>query len=762
MADTSLYFDFLKRRDTVTPHMRKVATSATAMASALRVSTVISYAAITLLIAGFAGLIAHAIALVAALAPMLNLIGLIPVAALGAAAGIGTLIIATKGLGTALQEGAKGAEAYKKLTKAGKELVDALRAQKSRWEDLQRTVQKATFRRVGHDIRTLAALWLPMLKVQLAGMGQAWNVGFRNFAKLAKSKDFVKDVNVALGFTAAFMRRLALAWAPVISGFRHFAVVGATFLPGIGNWVREIAIRFDRWARAARESGKMAGWFATGLGVLRNFWIIVKNIGASIAAIFRAGNPAGYLGSWIAGTAALREWLESAEGQRKVSEALTTLRNVASMLVGVLAQLAVGLTTILAEGTSVSDSMAVLGVVSGFLADHLDELALVLPYLTALFLGFKTMQAVSMATAAASIPITIMQSIVMWKHTRALQANTRAMMAQTGATRRGIIAGIAHRTTTVANTVATTTATVATKVWTATTKAAAAASMLFTSAGRKAIATSIATRAAIIGATIATMAAAVATKVITAAQWLWNAAMMANPLGLIILAIIAVIAIIVLLWTKSAGFRNFFIGLWNHIWSFLKMIGSWFAGPFKNFFVNAWNGLIAALRAFNTFWINVWNGAIHLLRSFNTKVVGVWNAIIGFFKGLPGRIGGAVKGIWNGLVSSFRNAINNLIRMWNNFSLTLGGGSVLGFSIPSITLDTPNIPYLDVGGRVLETGIAVVHRGEHVIPSGAAMAGGNNYTINIHGVLGNPRETGRLVVESIKAYERANTARWRQ
>jgi TP901 family phage tail tape measure protein len=68
-----------------------------------------------------------------------------------------------------------------------------------------------------------------------------------------------------------------------------------------------------------------------------------------------------------------------------------------------------------------------------------------------------------------------------------------------------------------------------------------------------------------------------------------NTSFLASPIGLIVIAIIALIAVFVILWLKFAGFRNFFINAWNHIWSLLKAIGSWFAGPFTNFFVGIWN-----------------------------------------------------------------------------------------------------------------------------------------------------------------------------
>jgi len=55
------------------------------------------------------------------------------------------------------------------------------------------------------------------------------------------------------------------------------------------------------------------------------------------------------------------------------------------------------------------------------------------------------------------------------------------------------------------------------------------------------------------------------TKAWAAVQWLLNAAMSANPIGLIIIAIIALIAGIVLLWKNSETFRNIVMAVWEAI-----------------------------------------------------------------------------------------------------------------------------------------------------------------------------------------------------
>ncbi|MEV6800511.1 hypothetical protein AB0M91_19520 [Micromonospora rifamycinica] len=114
-----------------------------------------------------------------------------------------------------------------------------------------------------------------------------------------------------------------------------------------------------------------------------------------------------------------------------------------------------------------------------------------------------------------------------------------------------------------------------------------------------------------------------------------------------------------------------------------------------------------------------WGGKIV---AFKNDVQGAFNSIVSFFSGLPKRISRATSGMWNGLWASFKSTVNRIISHWNNLSFTIGGGTAFGQQIPSVTLGTPNIPYLAQGGIVRATPggrLAVVGEGgqdEAVIP----------------------------------------------
>lgn len=76
--------------------------------------------------------------------------------------------------------------------------------------------------------------------------------------------------------------------------------------------------------------------------------------------------------------------------------------------------------------------------------------------------------------------------------------------------------------------------------------------------------------------------AAMWTGVVTAAQWLWNAALTANPIGIVVVAIGALVGAFILLWKKSETFRDF----WKTIWAAIVKAAEW-----------AWDKIKGAVKA---------------------------------------------------------------------------------------------------------------------------------------------------------------------
>jgi TP901 family phage tail tape measure protein len=255
---------------------------------------------------------------------------------------------------------------------------------------------------------------------------------------------------------------------------------------------------------------------------------------------------------------------------------------------------------------------------------------------------------------------------------------------------------------------------------------------------------------------IGVVAAAIA--VATAAQWAYNLALAATGIPLIIAAILALVAVIVYLATKT----QFFQTIWKNVWGFMKAVGAWFAGPFAAFFVNTWNKITSSLNrakgqlstAINTiksFFVSWYNKSNEMISKIIAKGVQLYN----WFKALPGRIGGSLRNMFSGLWAGFRAIVNRIVGAWNNLSFTVGGGSFAGVSLPSVTVSTPNLPYLADGGIVTGPTVAMIGEGrqdEAVIPLDRLpeLAGNGDRPIVIELVPGGEREFRRWVNKTVR------------
>ncbi len=185
-------------------------------------------------------------------------------------------------------------------------------------------------------------------------------------------------------------------------------------------------------------------------------------------------------------------------------------------------------------------------------------------------------------------------------------------------------------------------------------------------------------------------------------------------------------------WIRTGAFLNIFTLLpriWARVMTWIvnraRQAGSWVIRAFWNV-VNWFRllpGRLHALGGRMFYWTQ--RAAIN---ARNWIVNAFWD-VVNWFRGLPGRIGNAASGMWNGIVDSFRAAVNWIIAAWNNLSLTIGGGTIyLPFGrrivLPTMTLNTPNIPFLAEGGTIAGAGSAIVgEAGPELInlPTGASV-----------------------------------------
>ncbi|MCD5419787.1 hypothetical protein LRS71_09495 [Rhodococcus pyridinivorans] len=223
---------------------------------------------------------------------------------------------------------------------------------------------------------------------------------------------------------------------------------------------------------------------------------------------------------------------------------------------------------------------------------------------------------------------------------------------------------------------------------------------------------------------VAGTALSTATKIWTGVQWALNAALNANPIGLIIAAVVALVAAVVLAYQNSETFRNIVQAAWEGIqtavsaaWEVLKAIFTAIWDFVGNILVGTFNTLVSVVSTvFNTIGAivsAVWTNVISPIFNFwHTMITGVlvpvlmflWNNVVTpVFNGIAGvirtvwdtvinvvftafragmdAIGAAANWLWTNVITPVWNGIAGTISfVWNSLILPVFDGIKAGMS----------------------------------------------------------------------------------
>lgn len=221
--------------------------------------------------------------------------------------------------------------------------------------------------------------------------------------------------------------------------------------------------------------------------------------------------------------------------------------------------------------------------------------------------------------------------------------------------------------------------------------------------------------------TAATKTASAATKVWTAMQWAWNAAMSANPIGLIIVAVVALIALVVVLWKKNETFRKIVIAAWNAVKK--TVIGVW--NGIKSAGLAVFNVLKSAVKTYIAVYKAIFTTIWKVTKAVFDKATGIVKSAFAVIKGIFNKGKDVFGSVFDTMHDSAKTIFNAIASLWNN---TVGK---LSFHAPSWVpglggkgFDVPDIPMMAEGGIVTQPTIAMIGEAgpEAVIPlSGGGM-----------------------------------------
>ncbi|WP_417556247.1 tape measure protein [Microbacterium sp.] len=204
----------------------------------------------------------------------------------------------------------------------------------------------------------------------------------------------------------------------------------------------------------------------------------------------------------------------------------------------------------------------------------------------------------------------------------------------------------------------------------------------------------VANTAAMVASKVALVASKVAMGAATAAQWLFNAALAANPIGLVIAAIAALVAGLVWFFTQTdlgreiwGNFVSFLGEAWTNIVNFVTSAVSGFVGWIQGIgsgFTSWWSGLWSGIGSFFAgLWQRMLDGGRALLMGYVGWLQGVGAAVSSWWSGLWSGIGSFFAGLWSGILDGarsllagyvgwIRGIVGGLASWWNSTWASVG------------------------------------------------------------------------------------------
>lgn len=154
----------------------------------------------------------------------------------------------------------------------------------------------------------------------------------------------------------------------------------------------------------------------------------------------------------------------------------------------------------------------------------------------------------------------------------------------------------------------------------------------------------------------------IATQIWTGAQVELDAAMDANPIGAVILAITALAAIAYVVYKNWSPISKFFVFLWDKgLKAPALAVAHWFAGPFVNFFVSAGHAIAAP---FTWLWHHILVPFGHGVNTALYPARVAFNLIKVLWLAEAKAMGIAAKWLWRNIFAKVWHGIEALTRAW--------------------------------------------------------------------------------------------------
>ena len=559
----------------------------------------------------------------------------LPALMLGAGQAVGVLKMATSGLGDAskaLMDGdfSKFAEATKDMDPAAVALAKSMGELGGQFKNIKRDVQGTALAGLAQPFSDLGNKLMPMVRQSFLTTAKGINVAATEVLRFGNSAQGISAFRTILNGTGDISYRLAASFG---AAGKAGIAMGAAVMPVAQKMGADIADGITGLSNAIlANQGKITAFADRGYALFKRLVGILVDLGKGI---YNIGKLSGSLGSFM-GTGledaarSFKDWTESAAGQQKITQMFENAKPVLSAIANLIKQVALAFGGLMNSANNQN------------LVDVINKLAEAVPTLASLAQqasGGFIQNLLQIATAIASIvdnmnalgPASLLMSAV----AEPMDILAKIFNALPGPIQQAIgyivMFGLALKTA--AGTAAG--QWVVSQIMATSAVSAFRTRLALAAWGVQLYAKSLATAAmgkfrtgvAAMGTAVTAVgrgfrAAAVAVRVFSMSILSF---LFTNPIGWIILAVVALIAVFVLLWKKCEGFRNV-----------VKSIGQWF--------VSVWNGVLFPMI------MKVWDW----MRD-------VWNRVYGFIKGIVMGIVNWFKTNWD-TIKTVATTVFNVIK----------------------------------------------------------------------------------------------------
>lgn len=676
---------------------------------------------------GLASAAASAVQLTAALAPAVGIVAALPSGVGLLAAGMTTLSVATMGVGDAFAAAFGDAEEFEEamegLAPNVQAAAQALRDMAPQLDALRDRVQDAFFQDFDDILNELASTLMGPVSDGMTAVAGAINGVIQNLTIVATSQEGIDFVTQSFAIMAQVIDRLS---EPLMILFGSLLNVGTAinqaFGPEVGSGLADMIMQFAQFLDQAAASGAAVQWINDAMAVFSAIDDILSPIVGIFGSIGAAASATGgnILGVWGAALQVFDDFLASADGQAALVGIFEALNTVGAVFRTVLAGIGPALPPLISGLGSILGVVApLLGPLSQLVGSVLTALAPVLTVVAA---------AIAPIIGPLSTVIELLSGVL-------LEAITAVMplIVLLGDVLGGVL-GVAIEAL----------APILTVLIEAISPIIEALTPLLEVVG---------ILAELLG-TILTPIIQVVGDIL-----LWLVENVIVPFVIPIIEDLAEILTVLLGGAIEWLVQQFQLAgegmriVWEFISETITQRAEEIAAGWQvlvNAFKAGWNilnnNVFTPLK--NGFNI-VKNAASNTLN--NIKIG--FNTFVSFVKGIPGKISGALSGIFSPLWDGFKSAINSVIRGWNSLSFSVPSVDLgpLG-TTPGVTVSTPDIPYLARGALATGPTLAMVGEGsgpEAILPledprvtdllasalsragvSGQATAGANGETVN--------------------------------